>query len=173
MEPEGSLPCSQELSTGPYPKPDRSNIQCPICIPLLTHSCYMPRPSHPSWLDHSNYTWRRVHVMKLFIMSLFGPNILLSTQFLCRYCLFYTDNNWYAFSHTDRFTDRIWCWPADRLPGNVKENVLWLNFVSMKLKAGRVRGFHWTRKLLLVGTALRDYGSFNDAISRLHRSFIW
>jgi hypothetical protein len=24
----------------------------------------MPRPSHPSWLDHSNYTWRRVQVMK-------------------------------------------------------------------------------------------------------------
>jgi hypothetical protein len=29
----------------------------PTCVPLLPHSCYMPRPSHPSWLDHSNYTW--------------------------------------------------------------------------------------------------------------------
>jgi hypothetical protein len=28
------------------------------------HSCYMPRSSHPSWLHHSNYTWRRVQVMK-------------------------------------------------------------------------------------------------------------
>jgi hypothetical protein len=34
-----------------------------MCIPLLHHSCYMPRPSHPPWLDHSNYTWRRVQVM--------------------------------------------------------------------------------------------------------------
>jgi hypothetical protein len=25
----------------------------------------MPCPSHPPWLDHSNYTWRRVQVMKL------------------------------------------------------------------------------------------------------------
>jgi hypothetical protein len=27
----------------------------------------MPCPSHPSWLDYSNYTWRRVQVMKLLI----------------------------------------------------------------------------------------------------------
>jgi hypothetical protein len=35
-------------------------------------SCYMPSPSHPPWLDHSNYTWRRVQVMKLLIMQ-FSP----------------------------------------------------------------------------------------------------
>jgi hypothetical protein len=28
----------------------------------------MPCPSHSPWLDHSNYTWRRVHVMKFLIM---------------------------------------------------------------------------------------------------------
>jgi hypothetical protein len=32
------------------------------------HSCYMPRPSHPSWRDYFNYTWRRVQVMKLLII---------------------------------------------------------------------------------------------------------
>jgi hypothetical protein len=26
----------------------------------------MPCPSHPSWLVHSNYTWRRVQVIKTF-----------------------------------------------------------------------------------------------------------
>jgi hypothetical protein len=38
--------------------------QYPICIPLLSHSCYIPCPPHPPWLGHSNYTWRRVQVMK-------------------------------------------------------------------------------------------------------------
>jgi hypothetical protein len=32
----------------------------------------MPCPSHPPWLDHSNYTWRRVQAMKLLIMQ-FSP----------------------------------------------------------------------------------------------------
>jgi hypothetical protein len=65
MEPEDSLPCSQEASRGPYPEPDQSNPyhnilsltyalvfpvdlsfrlsnQYPICISPLPHSCYIP-----------------------------------------------------------------------------------------------------------------------------------
>jgi hypothetical protein len=43
--------------------------QNPICIPLLSHACYLPYPSHPPWLDHSNYTWRKEQVMKLLIIQ--------------------------------------------------------------------------------------------------------
>jgi hypothetical protein len=38
MEPEGSIPCSQELSIGPYPKPYQSNTKHPI---LLLKSKYI------------------------------------------------------------------------------------------------------------------------------------
>jgi hypothetical protein len=73
------------LPSGLFPSGFPTNI---LCSP--PHSCYMPCPSHPPWLDNSNYTWRRVQVMKLLIMqfsqppvtsSLFGPNIVLNTLF--------------------------------------------------------------------------------------------
>jgi hypothetical protein len=37
-----------------------------------SHSCYVLCPSHSPWLDHSNYVWRGVQVMKLLIMQ-FSP----------------------------------------------------------------------------------------------------
>jgi hypothetical protein len=37
-----------------------------------SHSCYMPCPPHPPWLDHSNFTWPSVPAMKLLIMQ-FSP----------------------------------------------------------------------------------------------------
>jgi hypothetical protein len=37
--------------------------QYSIRIPLLSHSCHVHCPSHPPWLDHSNYTARRVRVI--------------------------------------------------------------------------------------------------------------
>jgi hypothetical protein len=34
MEPEGSLPCSQEATSGPYPEPDRSSPYHPILFKI-------------------------------------------------------------------------------------------------------------------------------------------
>jgi hypothetical protein len=42
----------------------------PLCIPLLSQVCYMLCPSQTAWLDHSNYTWRRVQAMKLLTVQL-------------------------------------------------------------------------------------------------------
>jgi hypothetical protein len=56
----------------------------------------MPCPSHPSWLDYSNYTWRRVEVMKLPIMqfswtschfiSLSNIEETISIIYICPHC---------------------------------------------------------------------------------------
>jgi hypothetical protein len=49
MQPEGSLPCSQEPSTGPYPEPDQSNPHHPILRPILILSTHLRLglPSEP------------------------------------------------------------------------------------------------------------------------------
>jgi hypothetical protein len=43
----------------------------------IPHACYMPCPSHPPWLDRSNYTSRRVQVMKPLIMQFYDADIYL------------------------------------------------------------------------------------------------
>jgi hypothetical protein len=55
MEPEGSLPCSQEPSTGPYPEPDQSNPSQPISLrSILLLSRYL-RLGLPSGLFPSGF----------------------------------------------------------------------------------------------------------------------
>jgi hypothetical protein len=95
-EPEGSLPCSQEPSTGPYPEPDRSSSYHSISLrSILIMSTHLrlgiPSGLFPSGfptnivyvfllfpfvlhalpisssLDHSNYTWWRVQIVKLIL----------------------------------------------------------------------------------------------------------
>jgi hypothetical protein len=101
MESEGSLPCSQEPSTSPYPEPDYSSLYHPILRPILTlstlvvsffrdssplsymhyfspHSCYIPCTSHPLWLHHSNDTWWRLQVMKPSLCSFLQPHVTSS-----------------------------------------------------------------------------------------------
>jgi hypothetical protein len=45
-----------------------------IHVPLLPHSCHMSRPPHPPRLYNSNYTWRRLQIMKLLVMQLSPPS---------------------------------------------------------------------------------------------------
>jgi hypothetical protein len=54
------------LPSGLFPSGFPTNI---IYAFLFPHSCYMPCPSHPPRLDHSNYTRRKVQVTKLLIMQ--------------------------------------------------------------------------------------------------------
>jgi hypothetical protein len=109
MEPESSLPCSQEPSTGPCSQPDEfnpyhlSNIhfniilpptswfsgwslsfwlcrQNPICLPLLPRECYMSCSSHHRRLiDHCICTWWRVSV--IFSVCSFLQPLVISSLF--------------------------------------------------------------------------------------------
>jgi hypothetical protein len=47
-------------------------------ISSSSHSCYVPCPSHPPWLDHSNYVWRGVEAPH-YVVSSNLPSLHLSS----------------------------------------------------------------------------------------------
>jgi hypothetical protein len=62
------------LPSGLFPSGFPTNA---YIVPLLSHSCYMSRPSHPR-LDNSDYTWRRAQMTKLVAMHFPLPSSLSS-----------------------------------------------------------------------------------------------
>jgi len=98
-EAEASLPCLQQPAIGLYPEPcefihnfppSSSKIRCNFILPclpngllasafllnfvrfsVLSHICYMSRPSHSPWLYHPDNICWGVQVMNLLIMQCF------------------------------------------------------------------------------------------------------
>jgi hypothetical protein len=75
-----------------HPTSIRSILICPPIYVLVFQvvSFLLAFPSHPPWLDHSNYAWRKFKLWSSSLCSflhppvtssLFGPNILLNTLF--------------------------------------------------------------------------------------------
>jgi hypothetical protein len=48
------------------------SIKYILCTSHLSHACYMPRPSHPPWLDQPNKIWWSLDVVKLLIIVVFS-----------------------------------------------------------------------------------------------------
>jgi hypothetical protein len=43
-----------DVRQSPASRDAKTEVDGSMCFPLILHSCYMPCPSHPRWLDHSN-----------------------------------------------------------------------------------------------------------------------
>jgi hypothetical protein len=79
---------------------------------LFFHSCYMPRPFHLPWFDHSNYTWRRVQIIMHFSslschFSLLSLNAFISTLFSSTLSLCSSLKIRDQVSHPNRTTRKI------------------------------------------------------------------
>jgi hypothetical protein len=89
MEPEGSLPCSQELSTCPYPEPDQSEHDtsvkiggkslCGVFVRLYGYACCaFPRHS----LRHL-LVLREVMPLTWPVAALTNPNVFQTAPDIC------------------------------------------------------------------------------------------
>jgi hypothetical protein len=89
MEPVGSLPCSQEPSTGPYPRPDQSNPYHPIHFILSTYlrlglpSGLFPTNILYAFFFSPNHVTFPAHLilLNLIILSILGEEYKLWTLF--------------------------------------------------------------------------------------------
>jgi hypothetical protein len=66
MEHEGSLPCSQEHTTGAYPHPDQSSSYHPILSKIHFNIVYPPTSCHSSGLFPSGFS---TNILYAFLFS--------------------------------------------------------------------------------------------------------
>jgi hypothetical protein len=84
---------------------------------LLSHGCYMPRPSHPPWLDHPNNINEAFKLWSFSLRSLLqppstssllGPDVLLST--LSLFC-----THGFFWSRLETYQNCVWPSPLSQI----------------------------------------------------------
>jgi hypothetical protein len=128
----------------------RLSHQYPICIPPLPPSCYMPFPSHPPWLDHSNYTWRRVQVLKLLYNKIFIYGLILQ----CRY-----GNPWEVIIHLIRNNWK--CVPNKKLMSGS-----WILILYLRIKT-LIHRFLWYATFCNYTMTLNFEKAMNDNLEKM------
>jgi len=86
MEPEGSLLCSQEPATDPYPQPDESSqlpilfskIHFHIILPFMPKSSYWPSPFR---ISNQNFVFIIPHV---YVTPCNSPSSIWSPQYFIK-----------------------------------------------------------------------------------------
>ena len=51
--------------------------QNPVYTSAVPHTCYMPRPSHSSWFDHSSNNWWAVQIIRVLLFSFLHSSCFL------------------------------------------------------------------------------------------------
>jgi hypothetical protein len=67
-----------DIILSPAPKSSQLSLSFWISHQNPPRACYMPRLSHPPWLNHFNFILRRVQVTKLLITQLYPTSCHLN-----------------------------------------------------------------------------------------------
>jgi hypothetical protein len=95
VEPEGSLPCSQETPIGPYSKPDVSNPQLPTLFLKDPFSYYSPI---------------YVYIFQVVSSRQVSPTKILYTFLICHACYITRPSHPPWFDHRDIEAFNSWSW---------------------------------------------------------------
>jgi len=79
---EGSLPCSQQLATGPYSEPDESSPQPPTDFPKIQSNVILPSTPRSSEWTHLFSWW----IFNELLTQVIYEYVKFDTAYIYLYC---------------------------------------------------------------------------------------
>jgi len=112
MEPEGSLPCSQQPAIDPYPEPDASSPHLPY-FPMIHSKIILSstiRSSKPKYCMHSSLPWMFQWLLASYQHTVYG--LYVGLLFLSKYC---NESCIFLKDHCLYNTERRHCYSAPKI----------------------------------------------------------